>query len=171
MFWEWLSMKKNHILLWIAGVILFVVSVLYLLNLSQRDDDFFLEETSETVNEVTETAATSNSNEQNNTTETLLENFGEDWLNFSSISERNQQVEKYMTEDAVENTQSETNENKQQETTGTIKTMTQDIEHPHKYILLGEKTTQEETREVILEVELTNDPSPKINHLEFSYKD
>ncbi|GAA3023491.1 EF0163 family protein [Tetragenococcus solitarius] len=159
-------MKKQYILLWLAGIILFIVSVLYLLNLSQRNDDFFLEETTETANEVTNTT-TSSSNGQADEVATLLADFGDDWLNFSNTTERNQKLEKYMTEEAIENNQPET---KEKESTGEITSITQDIEHPQKYILLGEKTTQGKTKEVILEVELTSDPSPKINHLESSYK-
>lgn len=164
-------MKKYHILLWIAGITLFVISVLYLLHLSQRDDDFFLEESSEAINEVTETTTSYSTNEQNVSAGAFLENFGNDWLNFSSISERNQQVEKYMTDNAIENAPLEANEKDQQESTGSIKAITQDIEDPQRYILLGEEITQDESKEVILEVKLINEPSQKISHFEFNYKE
>ncbi|MCF1585556.1 hypothetical protein LQF61_08675 [Tetragenococcus koreensis] len=162
-------MRKRQILLWVAGIILFVISVFYLIRLSQREDDFFLEETTEAISETSE--ITTNSTEQNTTPQTILESFGENWLNFSSITERNQQVKDYMTEDAIKNSQLDSESEEERESTGMIKTITQDIEHPQKYILLGEETTQGETEEVILEIDLTDDPSPKISHFEFNYKE
>lgn len=163
------AMKKRHIFFWIVGIILFIICIFYLLRLSQRDDDFFLAETSETISETTETTDNS-SNDQNVSIESTLKAFGENWLNFSDISERNEQVEEYMTEDAINNSQldSDTTED---ESTGNIKTIAQDIDHPQKYILVGEETTQGETKEIILEIDITGDPSPKISHFEFSYKE
>jgi len=161
-------MKKAHILLWIAGIILFVISVLYLLHLSQRDDDFFLEETSEIPTEVSTTA---NSTEQTTSPQTLLENFGENWLNFSNIEERNQRVKKYMTKEAFESDQLDTDTTEDRTSTGAVKSITQDIEDPQKYIILGEETTQEKNREVILEIRLTDEASPKIEHFESNYKE
>ncbi|MDN6640072.1 MAG: hypothetical protein L0L10_04745 [Tetragenococcus sp.] len=160
-------MKKRIILIWIIGIILFVISVSYLIRLSQRDDDFFLEESTEEVEEPSET--TSSSTAQNAKPQVILENFGEDWLNFSTTAERNQQVEKYMTDDAIETNQLDTDSEEEQESRGTIKTITQDIEQPQRYLLLGEETTQGETKEVLLEVVLTDEPSPKVNQFEFSY--
>lgn len=159
-------MKKRYILLWAIGIILFIISILFLLRLSQREDDLFLAETSESISETTET--TDSSAQKNVAEQALLEDFGEDWLNFSSALERKQNVEKYLTEDALKNSPIEENE---QASTGRVKTISQDVDQPQKYVLIGEKTVQEETKEVILEIDITNGSSPKISHFDASYKE
>lgn len=162
-------MKKRFILLWVIGIILFIVSILYLLRLSQREEDFFLAETSESISETTE--ITDGSAQENMAEQAFLEDFGEDWLNFSSTSERKQKAEKYLTEDALSNSSIEESEENEHASTGRIKTITQDIQQPQKYVLIGEKTTRGETREIVLEVDITTDPSPKISHFDSSYKE
>ncbi len=125
----------------------------------------------------TEQVSSTNDNEnEKSTTEksdrnlAMLKKFGEKWVNYHSIIERNQSVKAYFTEDGAKESTLDTDPHVEITATGSIDTISQDLTNKNHFVLIGTEETRKNPTKIILEVDtITEKDKALINHLSVSY--
>lgn len=100
----------------------------------------------------------------------MLKKFGENWVNYHSIIERNQSVKEYFTEDGAKESTLDTDPHVEITAKGSIDTISQDLTDKNHFVLIGTEETHKNPVKIVLEVDTTSEnEKPLINHLTVSY--
>ncbi|HAQ2049710.1 TPA: hypothetical protein IXH65_000760 [Enterococcus faecium] len=139
--------------------------------------------TEETIEAVKETSGTLQSTESNSQigsledetaqqidemTKNFLKDFARKWSNFTDVYKRNQAVRDYMTDRCIKDNSIDVDPHVQMKTTGKLHQVTQDIENPDQYLLIGEETTNEVTQFVLLQLKVDQE-AQKIDAIKIYY--
>lgn len=81
-----------------------------------------------------------------------LSEFGEKWVNYSSINSRNQSVRTYFTDEAAKENGLDVDPRMEIEGNGEIRQIFQSLDDQSTYVLLGEERVREVVSDIMLEV-------------------
>ena len=86
----------------------------------------------------------------------LLKNFGENWVNYASIYERNQSVKSFLTDKAIEENAIDIDAHADFKGEGEIQSIFQDVNHSDKYSIVGNEKAKELESILMIEVEFAS---------------
>ena len=85
----------------------------------------------------------------------LVKEFGERWVNFSSVDERNSSVKEFLTEECIEANGINVPVHAEFDTTGKITNVYQSTEEEDSYIVFGTEESKGNRNTIVLNVEVT----------------
>lgn len=100
----------------------------------------------------------------------MLEDFGNKWINYSSIYNRNQSVKELFTQQAIKDNSLNVDPHVEIRATGTITTISQSMTENNKFVLVGIEKTNNNPTKIFLEIEIEEENNqPLISKLTVSY--
>jgi hypothetical protein len=110
------------------------------------------------------------STNNNNKNLAMLEDFGNKWINYSSIYNRNQSVKELFTQQAITDNSLNVDPHVEIRATGTITTISQSMTEDNKFVLVGIEKTNNNPTKIFLEIEIEEkNNQPLISKLTVSY--
>lgn len=132
------------------------------------------EPTSKTSKETEETPpdeTTALKNEENKNDEAIqkmLKDFGDKWLNYDTVYNRNQSVREYLTKNCIKENGIDVDPKATFDSKGTVKDLTQSIDNDNRYLIIGEERIEKNTRSIFIYVTL-NEEQTKISEIKVYY--
>lgn len=103
-------------------------------------------------------------------TKSVLSDFGQNWLNFSTIYKRNQSVKPLLTAKAIQDNAINVDPHANFSSTGQITHVYQEVGKRSSYLLTGTQHSQKQVFEPVLKVEVVRQgQTVKINKITTSY--
>ncbi|EMF0094439.1 hypothetical protein O1F49_002668 [Enterococcus hirae] len=137
-------------------ILLSLLAVLFLSGCHKKEEKTVEETNTNQSTMVLEDKTTETSKEPENPRPMLLA-FGNKFLNFNSLKERNQSVKEYMTEKCQEENGINVELNAEFRSVGKIISVFQDIEEPNQYVLLGEEESRGVKNDLLFVVHLVEE--------------
>lgn len=167
--------KKAFKFLWIGAACLFLVlGTFKIYSYYQEKNTPKNQSISEITTDVSceknalKTTETNSKEEQNH--DSFLQNFGDKWLNYSSIDERNQSVKEWFTNEAREENGLDVQVDASIDWKGKVQSIYRQTDEKNNYIVVGSEEANGNKNIIVLFVELTsNDQETKIKKLTVSY--
>lgn len=162
-------MKKKLITIGSLGLVLIVISFIAFFPSRTGTKKESKPSTTQTTYSKAEEENTQDSTDNNNKL-AMLEDFGNKWINYTNIYDRNQSVKELFTQQAVNDNSLNTDPHVDIEATGTINTISQSMTKDNTFVIIGIEKINNNPTKIILEIEIEEEnEQPLISKLTVSY--
>lgn len=124
-------------------------------------------ETEETPTSET-TASKSEENKNNEAIQKMLKDFGDKWVNYDTVYNRNQSVREYLTENCIKENGIDVDPKVTFDSKGSVKDLTKSVEDNSHYLVMGKETINQNTRSIFIYVTIDQEQS-KISEIKVYY--
>ncbi|MCH1672956.1 hypothetical protein MKL18_13550 [Enterococcus faecalis] len=127
-------------------------------------------ETSQENHSETSSSQIETTSEESEAIDTLLNEFGKKWVNYSTIYKRNQSVREYLTDQAIKDNSIDVDPHADFEAKGKITDIYQKTDTSNQFVLLGEEEAKGNINKIVLQVEVLSEGNTyKINKITVNY--
>lgn len=161
-------MKRNFLIIGSLVIALIVISLIAFFPSNSNSK----KESKPSTTQTTSSKEEEKTQESTELTQTLdmLEDFGNKWINYSSIYNRNQSVKELFTQQAIKDNSLNVDPHVEIRATGTITTISQSMTENNKFVLVGIEKTNNNPTKIFLEIEIEEENNqPLISKLTVSY--